>query len=104
MAVGQQSDLRFGEQFYFTHEAIATSIFAVAAGARPVAITADPERVCVLQSFNRRVERIGHVGVNARNAVAVRTRTHAARNRLVISERPAGSWIDAADRQVAHAS
>ena len=57
--------------------------------ARSTAIRVSPhaKRIRILERLNRRVERIRHVRLHARNSVDSRSRSHAARHRLVVSER-----------------
>src|SRR5207249_8713462 len=49
-----------------------------------------------------RVERVRHVRVDAAHAVPTGPRALAAGDGLVVRERPAGPWIDAADQGVVH--
>src|ERR1700722_6457349 len=67
-------------------------------------ISPQSDRVGVLERFRRSVERIGHVGMDAGDAVTVGTRPHAASDGFVVSEGVAGARIDAADGEIIHGS
>ena len=59
-------------------------------------------RVRVLQRFDRRVERIRHVGMDARYAIAVGSRARPTRNCFVVCVRLTVARIHAANGQVVH--
>src|SRR4029079_18944660 len=101
-AIRQKGDLRLGEKPHFPNHAVAATGFACATGTAAKSIPDDANRVGVFERFDRRVESVRHVSVNAREAVQAWTRAHAARNCFVISNGLASAGIDSAKREVVH--
>src|SRR3989475_1509486 len=84
-----------------TANSVSSRIAAPASGSGDEPVFFDPERVCELEGFDGRVEGIRHVRVDARHAGPVRECALAARDRLVVRERPR---IRSADGQIVHRS
>ena len=80
---------------------------AGAAGVGAVAVGADAKRVGIFERFDGRVEGVGHVAVDAVDAVdslpvSSGARAHAAGDGFVVGEGRVGARIEAADGQIAH--
>src|SRR5688572_1801258 len=101
-AVGEQGHARGDERLYLADDAVAALVTPTPARAAPQTVCAHAQRVRVLQSLGRGVQAVGHVRVDARDAVHGRARAHAARDRLVVSELAPRPRVNAPDGQVVH--
>ena len=80
------ANLRGSEQFDFANDAIASAEFSCASGILPDGIAAYADWIGLLEDFDGRVPRIGHVGVHGGNAVEAGASAHAASDGFVIGE------------------
>src|SRR6185437_14134995 len=103
-AISQQRNIGIAEQLNFTHDSISTAELPFATTALPQRVSRDAQRVGVLQSFSRSVERVGHVRMHAAHAGPVRPRAHTSGNGLIVGKRLSAPFIDAADGQVVHSA
>src|SRR6185437_17152801 len=101
-AISQQRNIGIAEQLNFTHDSISTAELSFAATALAQRVSRHAQRVGVLQSFSRSVERVGHVRMHAAHAGPVRPRAHSACDGFVIGKRLSAAFIDTADGQVVH--
>src|ERR1019366_5935606 len=85
--VSEQSHRSVGQHFHFSDDAVAAAMFAFPAAARAQRILHHSQRITVFQRFGGSVERIGHVGVYARDAVVGGTGARASGNGFVVRER-----------------
>src|SRR5262249_53651838 len=100
--VGQECDLSLREETHFANDAVAASPFASSAGTPTKRISCNPNGVSVLKCFNRRVERVRHVGMNTGKAVHRWSGSHPSGDGLVIGDRLPCWGIDSTECKVVH--
>src|SRR5208282_1344204 len=99
---GEQAYVRIGQALEFTNQSVAATRAATAAGAAPDSILGDPHRVVGLERLDRRVERVGHVSVDAGRAGPAACGTRAAGDRFVVRKMAVAKSVEAADREIRH--
>ncbi len=75
---------------------------SAAAGVATNSILGDPHRVVSLERLDRRVERVGHVSVDAGRAGPILRSARAAGDRFVIRKMAVAKSVEAADREIRH--
>ena len=98
------SHFAIGKHFNLANDSVAAAMLPLSAAARPKGISANAQRIGILQRLGRSIQRICHVGMHARDAGFGRTRAHAARDGLIVSEGIAGTRIDSTDGEIVHGS
>src|SRR6185312_3786011 len=94
----QQAHVRLDEALELANQSIAAIEFAASARPVPYPILGDAHRIVRLQRLNRRVERVGHMGMNAGGSRHPRRRPRAACDRLIVGEMTIAKLVVAADR------
>src|ERR1700730_4177423 len=104
MPVGQQGDFGISQDFDFADDTVPTTMFTVAPASWPQRVLPHAQRVRILQRLRRRVQRIGHVRVYARDARLGRTSAHPTGDGFVIGKRLARARINSSNRKIIHGS
>src|SRR5262249_36090212 len=93
----QHGHLHFCEKAHFAHDAVSTAILSFTAGVVTERVSRHSDRISVFECLDRRVHRIRHVGVNARNAGQTRTSAHPPADRFVVCDRLVRTWINSTE-------
>ena len=101
-AFRQHRDPRRAQKLHIPHQPVAAPMPAAAAGTPPQRVPPQPQREGELQRLHRRVHRVRHMGVDARHAVLLRARPHAAADGFVIHIGPVAGNIVAPDDHIVH--
>src|SRR5262249_30937460 len=83
-SICQQRYARGCQDFDFSNHTVPPTIPSNSARPPPDLISAQAQRIGIFESFYRRIERIGHMGMHAGDPVRIRARPHAATNRFII--------------------
>src|SRR5205814_9983759 len=95
-AFGDDAAAYVGQKLDLPDAPVAAAEFARAARAATKRVAPDAHRIRGLEGLDGRVERVGHVRVDAAQSVCGGPRAHAPGNRLVVRERLARAGIGAA--------
>src|SRR5439155_2637354 len=101
-AVGDDAAAYVGQKLELPDDPVAAVEFARAARAATKRVATDAHRIRGLEGLDGRVERVGHVRVDAAQSVRGGPRAHTPGNRLVVSEGFARARIGASETQVVH--
>src|SRR5258708_39219861 len=99
-SIAKKGHLCRRQEFDLTHQSIPAPELSASTRTATVSVRPHTEWIGILQRFDRSVQRVGHVAVNAIDAIHVRTRTHTAGSGLVVCERGVRAMVSAAYLQI----
>src|SRR6266851_6181698 len=94
---GKQAHVRIDQALEFPNQSVTAAPSAAATRPAPDSILGDLHRIVRLQRLDRRVERVGHVRMNARSAGPSLCSAGAARDRFVVGKVAIAKSIETAD-------
>ena len=100
--LGEHAHVRIDQAFEFANQSVAAARLPAATRAAPDSILSDSHRIVSLERFDRRVERVGHVSVDAGRTGPILRRARAAGDRFVVGKMAVAKSIEAADREIRH--